>query len=144
MIITNSIGTYIKDYDTDILKNLTHIEFFREENSLNYGLKFHFKENKYFENDVISVKFFRNVHDEVSEKEGTIILWKDGKDITKKTIIKKSKNKKTGEIKIVHKEVQNESFFNLFKSLSATKSLDDDKVFLIIINELTIFIYSYD
>ena len=42
----------------------------------------------------------------IEKCEGTEISWKDGKDVTKKKIKKKSKNKKAGGSKTVTKTVE--------------------------------------
>lgn len=52
----------------------------------------------------------------IEKCEGTEIAWKDGKDVTKKKIKKKSK-KKGGQNKAVTKVVEQESFFNFFKTI---------------------------
>jgi nucleosome assembly protein 1-like 1 len=44
-----------------------------------------------------------------------LIEWKEGKDVTKKTVKKKEKNKKTGKIRTATKEIEDQSFFNFFK-----------------------------
>jgi len=43
--------------------------------------------------------------DEIKKIEGTNIEWKDGKDVTKKKIKKKQKNKKTNETRTIIKTV---------------------------------------
>lgn len=48
--------------------------------------------------------------------EGTVINWKEGKDLTKKEVKKKQKNKKSGQSRVINKIVDADSFFNLFKS----------------------------
>jgi len=55
---------------------------------------------------------------EPEKTEGTEIKWKEGKDITKKTIQKKQKNKKTGKTRTITKTVDADSFFTLFKSIN--------------------------
>lgn len=65
---------------------------------------------------------------EVAKTEGTEINWKEGKDITKKTVTKKQKNKKTGKTRTVTKTVDADSFFTFFKSIDAKddEGGDDD------------------
>ena len=47
-----------------------------------------------------------------------------------KYLIKKQKNKKTGQTRVINKEIDDESFFNFFKSLNAAdlakKEEDED------------------
>lgn len=77
---------------------------------------------------------------------GTDIAWKEGKNITKKTIKKvkikniikfyycsqKQKNKKTGQTRVIEKQIDDESFFNFFKSINLEeldkKEGNDDEV----------------
>jgi len=53
----------------------------------------------------------------IEKCEGTDILWKEGRDVTKKKIKKKSKAKKGGA-KTITKTVDQESFFNFFKTVT--------------------------
>jgi nucleosome assembly protein 1-like 1 len=53
----------------------------------------------------------------IEKCDGTEISWKDGKDVTKKKIKKKSKNKKNAASRTVTKTVEQESFFNFFKTV---------------------------
>lgn len=59
----------------------------------------------------------------IEKCEGTEIEWKEGKDITKKKIKKKSKKTKNAASKTVTKTVEQESFFNFFKTIE----LPDEK-----------------
>lgn len=56
--------------------------------------------------------------------EGTVIEWEQGKDLTKKEIKKKQKNKKTGQSRVVTKIVEAESFFNIFGSVAVSEQED--------------------
>jgi nucleosome assembly protein 1-like 1 len=53
----------------------------------------------------------------IEKCEGTQIQWKEGKNVTEKKVKKKSKNKKTNQSKTVTKTVEQESFFNFFKTV---------------------------
>jgi len=116
----------IFESDYDVLKHLQKIEHHEEDNSNNYSLKFYFGPNEYFENEVLTVRFVMLSENEVDKIEGTDIKWKEGKDITKKTVSKKQKNKKTGKTRTVTKTVDADSFFNLFKSLQASAAANDE------------------
>ena len=63
--------------------------------------------------------FKKDEDDEVQETEGCLIEWKDGKDLTKKKIKKKQKNKKTGETRTIIKTIPADSFFNMFETRKA-------------------------
>jgi len=51
------------------------------------------------------------------ETKGTEISWKEGKDVTKKTVVKKQKNKKTKAVREVTTTTKNDSFFHFFNSM---------------------------
>lgn len=48
---------------------------------------------------------------------GTTINWNEGKDLTKKEVKKKQKNKKTGQNRVINKVVDADSFFNFFRTI---------------------------
>ena len=52
------------------------------------------------------------------KSDGTIIEWGDGKNVTKKIVNKKYKNKKIGKEIVKPTEVEAESFFNFFNSIN--------------------------
>jgi len=109
----------IFETDHPLLKKLTKIVHIPENEGENFQLDFHFAPNDFFENDVLKIRFFMLEDGQDPEKtEGTEIKWKEGKDITKKKIQKKQKNKKTGKTRTVEKVVDADSFFNLFRSIS--------------------------
>jgi nucleosome assembly protein 1-like 1 len=123
------LGEDIFDTDHPLLKKLTKISHQPEANSDsdNFELIFHFAPNEWFENDVLKVKFFMLDGGQDPEKmEATEIKWKEGKNITKKKIQKKQKNKKTGKTRTVEKEVDADSFFNLFRTISGPAGGDDE------------------
>jgi len=109
----------IFETDHPLLKKLTKIVHIPENEGENFELAFHFAPNDFFENDVLKVKFFMLEDGQEPEKtEATEIKWKQDKDITKKKIQKKQKNKKTGKTRTVDKVVDADSFFNLFRTIS--------------------------
>jgi nucleosome assembly protein 1-like 1 len=55
---------------------------------------------------------------EPSSNVGTEIKWKEGKNVTKKTVKKTQKNKKSGAKRVVTKEEDDESFFRLFGTVN--------------------------
>ena len=72
------------------------------------------------------VRFKDDQQDQVVETQGTVIDWKDGKDLTKKKIKKKQKNKKTGETRTIIKTVPADSFYNAFESKKAPEGIEED------------------
>ena len=81
-----------------------------------FDLIFTFEKNDYFTNESLKKTFVMTKQNIIEKCDGTEIAWKDGKDVTKKKIKKKSKNKKAGN-KTVTKTVEQESFFNFFKTI---------------------------
>jgi len=120
---------YIKQDDRQLLPHLTNVVT-REtsEPTKEIFVELTFSENDWFTNQKLTllVKFKKDEDDEVQETEGCLIDWKDGKDLTKKKIKKKQKNKKTGETRTIVKTVPNESFFNVFESRKAPEKDDGD------------------
>ena len=102
------------------------IEHIPEEENDNFSIKFHFSPNEYIENETLSVRFVMFSEDQVEKTEGTEIKWKAGKDITKKTVTQKQRNKKTGKTRDVTKTIDSESFFNFFKTVEI-KDLNQDE-----------------
>jgi len=92
---------------------------------------FYFKDPK---ETVVPAHVHEHHHHEEAEEDfpyktvGTEINWKEGKNITKKTIQKKQKNKKSGASRTVNKTVDAESFFNFFRSITFEEkdNLDDE------------------
>ena len=85
-----------------------------------FTLKFSFAPNEYFTNEVLSKEINFNDKNEPKKSKGSVIDWKDGKNITVKKVTKKQKNKKTGATRAVTKDVEAESFFNFFKDFDVT------------------------
>ena len=59
--------------------------------------------------------------------EGCKVNWKIGKNITVKTVKKIQKNKKSGQKIVISKKVDENSFFNFFKDVSAPEGGEDDE-----------------
>lgn len=74
-------------------------------------LTFRFKDNQFFENDVLRKTYVMQDDDtdELAEAHGCKILWKKGMDVTVRTLKKKAKN---GRV-LIRKETT-DSFFNFF------------------------------
>jgi nucleosome assembly protein 1-like 1 len=117
----------IFETDHPLLKAITQIEQIPEDEGENFTIRFHFAPNEYFENEQLSVRFVMVDENDVAKTEGTEIKWKEGKDITKKTVTKKQKNKKTGKTRTVTKTVDADSFFNFFKSIDPKEEEGDEE-----------------
>ena len=51
---------------------------------------------------------------EIFKCKGSTINWKEGKNLTVKTVKKKQKHKSKGNVRTITKQVKNDSFFNFF------------------------------
>lgn len=87
---------------------------------------FLFEKNDYFTSLSLKKSFTMSKQNIIEKCEGTEIAWKEGRDVTKKKIKKKSKNKK-GPSKTVTKTVEQESFFNFFKTLTMPEEAELEK-----------------
>jgi len=68
---------------------LREIKHKSEEGTENFSLEFYFAPNEFFENDLLKASFKMLTENDVDKIVGTEIKWKEGKDLTKKTITKK-------------------------------------------------------
>lgn len=119
----------VKAHDEEALKTLKRIEAVVSENpekQHNFTLKFTFGPNDYFENDVIIKEFDMKDEREANKTECTEIKWKEGKNVTKKTVKKKQKNKKSGQSRTISKEVDQDSFFTFFRNMESKDHDEDD------------------
>lgn len=97
----------IAPYDEHILESLTNITVsLNESENTGFILTFHFADNEYFSNNILTKEYFlRAGHDkdcpleydgpEIFKSKGCKIDWKEGKDVTAKTI--KVKTGKSGK-----------------------------------------------
>lgn len=123
---TSLLGGMIQHHDEAILKNLRDIKVrLNTQKPYGYTLEFHFNENEYFKNKVLTKSY--ELTTERDEKNplsndttrlykcvGSKIEWNDGKNVTLKVTKKKQTNKSSGESKEVTKEEKQGSFFDLF------------------------------
>ena len=90
-----------------------------------FTLHFHFHPNDYFTNTVLTKEYhmkcepseddpFSFEGPEIYKCTGCAVNWKQGKNLTVKTVKKKQKHKSKGNVRTVTKTVKNDSFFNFF------------------------------
>lgn len=107
----------IKAHDEPILKLLKHIELSVYNDKDDFTLTFHFGENEFMEQSQIAVTVVMNEQGQSTEIKSDKVNWKEGKNVTEKTITKKQKNKRTGQQRTTTKTEKQESFFTLFQNL---------------------------
>jgi len=116
--------TFIHDQDEEALKSLKLVKYLPSEDTnkpYDYTLSFTFGPNEFFENEVLTKVYHMKDEKDAEKTTGTDIKWKEGKNLTKKSVTKKQKNKKTGKTRTTTKEVDCESFFAFFKEVEAKK-----------------------
>lgn len=134
-----NIHDSIEDHDRHVLKYLTDIQlsYEQKEQTLTYRLEFLFAENPYFTNNVLSKSYYLKSNPdeknpfsyegfEVFKSEGCEIMWKEGKDITTKTVNVKQKNKTNGQTREKKKVVEQDSFFYFFKPPQVPEGNEED------------------
>jgi len=85
----------VGEKDEPVLKFLKSIEVKQHTDSENITLIFHFDKNEFFTNETLT-KNFEVKDQEPVKASGDDIHWNEGKNVTKKQIKKKQKNKKSG------------------------------------------------
>ncbi len=104
--------------DEILLKFLTDIRSttLAEDEGIGFRLDFYFKPNEFFTNAKLTKTYYMQDSDyhDVERAEGTPIDWKEGRNLTVKTIKKRQRKKNSHETRIVVKTEPCESFFNFF------------------------------
>jgi nucleosome assembly protein 1-like 1 len=129
----------IQEHDEPILSFLQDIKVVLfDQKPYGYRLEFHFAENPYFTNKVLTKSYelkteidakdpFSYEGPDIDKSTGCKIDWKPGQNVTVKVTKKKikSKNKKAPP-KVVTKEEKQESFFSFFDTPKPSKSDEPD------------------
>jgi len=125
---TDLIRDMIQEYDEPVLRHLIDIKVIHhDEKPFGYTLEFHFSENEYFTNKVLTKRYWLTTDKDENDPliydgpmiykcTGTKIEWNKDKDITSKLVKKKQKHKSSGTIRIVTKTEKQDSFFNFFEA----------------------------
>lgn len=122
----------IQPHDEESLKALVNIttEDFDdgkdEDKSRGFRIHFHFSDNDFFTNKVLTKTYYVDEDDNMDSYDGTEIQWKEGKNLTKKIVIKKQKHKSGKQTRQVKKEEPQDSFFNFFNPLEKPDDDADD------------------
>ena len=125
------IWDQIKEKDQAIVEHLKHVETEASENPATKNMCLTLRmvfgtDNDHFSPSELTVTLEYESEDQIKSIVGTNIEWLEGKDPTKKKIKKKQKHKKTGETRTVVKNVDADSFFNVFQSRKIPESDEVD------------------
>jgi nucleosome assembly protein 1-like 1 len=115
----------VQEHDMPALVALEDITVSFSEKPMSFTLHFHFAPNEYFSDTVLTKKYdlrcevskddpFSFDGPEIFKCSGCTVNWKQGKNLTVKTVKKKQKHKSKGSVRTVTKQVKNDSFFNFF------------------------------
>jgi nucleosome assembly protein 1-like 1 len=119
------LGQAVRKKDKEAMAFLSDVFAKKSDDPQSVTVEFTFKENPFFTNTKLhyTVRVKEN-GEEPEGVEGCVIDWKEGKDLTKKKIVKKQKNKKTNETRTLVKSVPCESFFNIFETRKAPEDIE--------------------
>ena len=106
--------------DEQLLKAIENIYVVDEEGTDNFTIVFTLGENNIVKNKELKQRFVLKDSSPI-KSEACVIEWV-GKNLTMKEIKKKQKNKKTGQQRVVTKQVKAKSFFNFFTSIDTTNA----------------------
>jgi nucleosome assembly protein 1-like 1 len=119
MVNHGGIARLIQEKDRPILMHLQDVQCNLHTEGYGFELVFFFEKNDYFKNESLRKNFVMTRQNIIEKCDGTEIEWKDAsKDVTKKKIKKKQKAKKGQPGKTITKTVEQESFFNFFKTIT--------------------------
>jgi len=134
-----SIGETITENDEDALSFIKDIKCTLYENSKGFEITFHFAENPYFTDTVLTKKYFLEWDDGIyadavyDHSEGSTINWKQGKNLTIKLIKKQQKSnkggkgKKGGASRVSVVEEPCDSFFHFFSTLPKPEEGEEEE-----------------
>lgn len=119
------LAEMLQEHDEPILVNLMDIKLKFLDDPMGFVLEFHFAENEYFNDKVLTKSYemkckpeeddpFKFEGPEIVKCKGCAIDWKKDKNVTVKVIRKRQKHKTKNTIRTITKTVQRDSFFNFF------------------------------
>lgn len=119
------VAQHVEPHDSVILQHLEDVQLASTADG--FRLDFHFAENEYFTNQVLTLTYtvtYEHGPEELMyegvdfvKAVGTPILWEKDKDVTFKLVKKKQKKKGSkagGAVRVVEKKINQPSFFRLF------------------------------
>jgi len=120
------LAEMVQDQDEPVLELLEDVTTsLTEDGTMGFAIHFHFKENDFFTNKVLTKEYdmkcepmeeepFSFEGPEIIKCKGCKIDWKKGKNLTVKQVKKKQKHKNNGNVRTITKQVKADSFFNFF------------------------------
>lgn len=125
-----AIADEITSRDEEALKHLKNIELIYLEDKPGFKLEFHFEENPFFEEKVLTKTYYYQhnpgMGDLVFEKaEGCPITWKKDHDLTVKVESKKQRQKGKDTTRIVKKTVPADTFFSFFSPIQLPENEEE-------------------
>lgn len=115
------VAELIAEQDIECLEHLQDVQCVDDANGEGFSLFFHFSQNDFFDNSVLTKKYeVPNLllADEpiLKDVQGCEINWKEGKCLTFKETIKqqRGKGKNAGQVRAVKKQEKVDSFFHFF------------------------------
>ncbi|ORX97726.1 NAP-domain-containing protein [Basidiobolus meristosporus CBS 931.73] len=126
------IADMITEQDQEALKSLTNIRLAYLEENPGFKLEFDFSENEYFNNTVLTKTYYYQQSATSGDlvfdhAEGTVIEWKEGKDLSVTIETKKQRHKSTNKTRVVKRTVPAETFFNFFTPIEVPDAEDLDE-----------------
>eukprot|EP00088_Acartia_fossae_P036852 TRINITY_DN38040_c0_g1_i2.p1 TRINITY_DN38040_c0_g1~~TRINITY_DN38040_c0_g1_i2.p1 ORF type:complete len:189 (+),score=30.67 TRINITY_DN38040_c0_g1_i2:408-974(+) len=107
--------------DEEVLRALENIKLSYLEDQYGFKFEFHFKENPYFTDKVLTKTYFLSLPSGSSQEdysfdksEGCEIHWKENKNLTVRIETKKQRHKGTNRTRVIKRQVPQESFFTFF------------------------------
>ena len=120
------ISDMIQEHDEPVLKHLSDVRVrLHDQKPYGYTLEFHFNDNEFLNSKVLTKTYelkteydqkdpFAYEGPDLYKCKGCTIDWKKGKNVTVRLVKKKQKHKGHGTIRVLTKEVKQDSFFNYF------------------------------
>ncbi|KAI8869135.1 nucleosome assembly protein [Ramicandelaber brevisporus] len=122
----------IQEQDDDALKSLRNIEVEEVEGKTSFKLIFTFASNEFFENEKLT-KTINYKPDPnggfltIDSTDGTVVNWKEGKNLTVKTETRKQRHRTTNQVRTIVKTVPADSFFNFFRTIEPVAEDDESE-----------------
>ncbi|CAB1104680.1 unnamed protein product [Ectocarpus sp. CCAP 1310/34] len=134
MLHHEALHDVICEPDLEALYYLSDVRCVDKDNLLGFTLEFHFDDNPYFTNAVLTKRYdTANIMDQgeplLEGVEGTPIDWKSGRNLCEKTIRRKIKRggSRSGETRTITKVEKTESFFKFFQNPVMYEDEDDEE-----------------